>query len=154
MFVTEKMPEDAKVNLPFDVVVEADGSKPTLWRWAVDKERDAYIILAGTAGGAYEGTDKTEYYILNWQGHLISISADPLGRTYGESGTSMHWRINEIFTPETLKANKEDVMFLVKDAFRAIGEFFDGGKFVAVNIEFKKPLNIVAGGSRIELGSE
>ncbi|PPD49457.1 MAG: hypothetical protein CTY12_10770, partial [Methylotenera sp.] len=72
-FIVEQMPEEAKEKLPFNVSTRPDGSKHTLWKWVVDKERDAYLVFARSEGGGYEGTQLTKHYILSWQGHLISI---------------------------------------------------------------------------------
>ena len=135
-FIAEKMPDEAKEKLPFKVFTDFDGGKPTLWKWAVDKERDAYLVLVRSEGGAYEGTQITEHYVLNWKGNLISISADPLGETFTEAGSTMHWKIHKLNIPDELKIKHEEVMVLIKDAFRVVGQFFNGERFFDVEVEF------------------
>lgn len=134
------MPEEAKSNLPFEVVTYPDEKKPTLGKWAVDSERNAYIVLASTAGGGYEGTRVTEYYVLNLQGDLISITASPLDKTFSEAGTTMHWKVNQITLPKSLPVNMAEVIGIVRDAFRVIGQFFDGERYVDVQIELGQDL--------------
>jgi hypothetical protein len=135
-FIAEKMPEEAKEKLPFKVFTDYSGDKPTLSKWAVDKERDAYFVLINKEGGAYEGTQLTKHYVLNWAGHLISISADPLDETFTEAGSTMHWRIHKLNIPDELKDKQEEVKSLIKEAFRATGQHFNGERFFAVEVEF------------------
>jgi|GEM_PF-2012114 len=135
-FIAEKMPDDAKEHLPFKVFTDYSGDKPTLWRWAVDKEQGAYIVLINKVGGAYEGTQETKHYILNWKDSLISISADPLHEALSETGATMHWRIHKLNIPNELKNKQEEVISLIKEAFRVIGRFFDGERYFAVKVEF------------------
>ena len=54
-FIAEKMPEEAKEKLPFKVFTDYNGEKPTLGRWAVNKEQDAYIVLINKEGGGIRG---------------------------------------------------------------------------------------------------
>ena len=135
-FIAEKMPDEAKEKLPFKVFTDYSGDKPTLSKWAVDKERDAYFVLINKEGGAYEGTQLTKHYVLNWTGHLISISADPKAPTFSEAGATMHWRIHKLNIPIELKNKQEEVMGLIKEAFRAVGDLFNGERFFAVEVEF------------------
>jgi hypothetical protein len=135
-FIAEKMPEEAKEKLPFKVFTDYSGDKPTLGWWAVNKEQDAYVVLINKEGGAYEGTQLTKHYVLNWAGHLISISADPLDPTFSEAGATMHWRIHKLNIPDELKNKQEEVMNLIKEAFRAVGDVFNGERYVAVEVEF------------------
>jgi len=136
-FIAERMPAEAKERLPFTVATDHMGSKATLDLWAVDQARNAYIVLVRKEGGPYEGTQITKHYVLNWQGNLIRISADPLDKTFSEDGATMHWRINKLEIPETLNSMNVEITHLIKDAFRAIGEVFNGERFHAVDVEFK-----------------
>lgn len=148
MFVIEKMPEEAKVNLPFDVAVESDGSKPTLWKWAVDKAQDAYMVATNVVGGSYSGVPITKYFMMSWRGNLIPISAEPVGHKFNELGTTVLWKINEISLPEALLANRGEVITLIKDAFKAIGEFFDGERYAGVEVDFESALDNENGSSK------
>jgi len=50
-FVNELIPEELKENFPFKVVTAPDGSKPTLWKWTIDRERDAFLVVVDILGG-------------------------------------------------------------------------------------------------------
>lgn len=100
------------------------------------------IVLINKFGGAYEGTQVTKYYVLNWQGDLIRIVADPVGETFSEAGATMHWRIHNLEIPESLAHKTEEVSQLIKEAFRAVGEFFNGERFIAVDVHFDTSCNI------------
>lgn len=107
-----------------------------LWKWAIDKNRDAYLVLINKVSGAYEGTQETKYYELSWKNQLISIASDFLKQTFDEKRATMHWRIHKLDIPELLLDQHEDVINLIKEAFRTVGEFFDGDRYIAVEVEF------------------
>lgn len=132
MFVAEKMSDEVWKSLPFTVAKRVEDYR----KWAIDRERDAYIVLINKFGGSYEGTQETKYYVLNWQGGLIRIVADPVGETFSEAGATMHWRIHKLEIPESLAHKTEEVSQLIKEAFRAVGEFFNGERFIAVDVHF------------------
>ncbi|MGZ4969738.1 MAG: hypothetical protein ACXV8O_16705 [Methylobacter sp.] len=133
-FVIEKIPQEQLTTSSQKLI----GFNPKLCsRWAIDRDRDAFIIVNRTEGGAYEGTQATEYYTLSWKNELIRIVAEPLPSTYIEQGAVMSWRIRHLAIPETLQYQKEEVFQLIKDAFTAVGDCFNGHEYFAVNVEFK-----------------
>jgi len=133
-FVVEKIPQE-ELSSPNQKLI---GFNPALSsRWAIDRERDAFIVLNRTLGGAYDGTQVTDFYTLCWKGELIRIVADPLPKTYTERGAIMSWRVHGMSLPESLLDRKEYILQLVKDAFTAIGEAFNGQRFIGVNVEFE-----------------
>lgn len=144
-FIAEKMPEEAKEKLPFQVNAEYDGSKPTLWKWAVDKENDAFIVLVGTLGGSYSGTEVKHAYVLYLQGSLTSIFATPKQRTYTEDGLTMVWQIDSIDRHQDSQISVAELLPVIVDAFKVVGEFFDGHKFLHIAVILPEPEYITSG---------
>lgn len=137
-FVIEKIPQEQFATSSQQLI----GFNPKLCsRWAIDRDRDAFIVVNRTEGGAYEGTQATEYYTLSWKKELIRIVAEPLPSTYVEQGAVMSWRVRRLDIPEALQHQKEEVAQLIKDAFAAVGDCFNGHEYFAVNVEFKLSLS-------------
>lgn len=137
MFVAEIMPEAEKEKLPFPVYTYDDGTKPTLWKWVVDREQDAYMVLVNVEGGGYEGTPLTKHYILNWNNRLIRVSADPMGATFNESGATMHWIVHSVDVLKGLITDQDELNRVIQHAFRAVGELFDGEEYFSVAAVFE-----------------
>jgi hypothetical protein len=135
-FVNELIPEEQKDKFPFPVYIGYGGSKPTLYKWTIDRQRNAYLVLVNGEGGGYEGTPVTKHFVLNWDGNLISLSADPLGTSKVTSGVVMSWRIRHLVIPPALQSKKEEVIALIREAFSAMGDIYDGEKYVTVNVDF------------------
>lgn len=136
-FITEQMPEEAKANLPFRVCRDFNGKRPTLSRWVIDKDRKAYVVLVKKVGGSFEGTQETKHYILNWRSKLIAIRANPLKATFDHNGATMHWEINKLTIPDDLTSSVSELQEVIKQAFRAIGKFFDGHNYFDVKVVFR-----------------
>jgi len=135
-FVIEKIPQEELAKpgaeqIGFNLKLSTD--------WAIDHNREAFIVANRKVGGAYEGTQVTEYYTLSWKNELVRIVADPLPKTFTENGAIMSWRVYGLTLPETLQNQRQEVLQLVRDAFSAIGEFFNGYRFISVTVEFRLP---------------
>jgi len=141
-FIAELMPEEAKENLPFNVSAAYDGSRPSLWKWAVDTQNSAYIVLVNVHGGGYSGTEQDNVYILNWQGSLCSITASPQQRTFTENGVVMHWKIKTIDLHKDSPLTPVEILPILTSAFKAIGDLFNGEEFQDVLVTFP-PLEAV-----------
>jgi len=131
-FIIEKIPETEKKKFPFINIKLSS-------RWAIDREREVFIAITGTVGGPYEGTVPTDYYTMYWHNEKIDIAATPLPKSFTERGAIMNWHIHGLEIPETLQDRKESVFQLIRDAFSAIGQSFDGDRFLSVNVEFDRP---------------
>jgi len=132
-FVVEKIPQQELARSDAGQI----GFNPGLsTHWAIDGDRDAFIVLTKTEGGPYEGTQITKYYTLCWKNELIQIAADPLAKTFKEQGAVMSWRVHKLALPESLQNQKDAVLQLIRDAFGSIGEFFNGERFISVDVEF------------------
>lgn len=105
-------------------------------RWVVDRDRDAFMVLTNKFGGAYEGTQETKYYTLSWKNQLVHLDADPLPKTFPAEGAVMHWRVHRLLVPPVLEARRDEILELLRDAFRAVGQSFDGDRFVDVELQF------------------
>ncbi|MBK8814391.1 MAG: hypothetical protein IPN42_02255 [Methylococcaceae bacterium] len=135
-FVIEKIPQEALISSIQEYVrFNIDLSQ----EWAIDRDRNAFLVLNRKVGGPYDGTQITKYYTLSWNDQLIRITADPLPKTFTKEGAIMNWRIHKFSIPEELQEQKDEVIALIRDAFRALGEFFNGERFISVHVEFKLP---------------
>jgi len=133
-FVVEKIPQEV-LSSPNQKLI---GFNPALSsRWAIDRERDAFIVLNRKLGGAYDGTQETKYFTLSWNNELIQIVADPLIKTFTKEGAVMSWRVHSITIPSALQNRCDEVFQLIKAAFAAVGECFNGYEYISVNVEFK-----------------
>ena len=137
-FVNELVPEVEKSKLTFPVSTRPDGSKPTLWKWTIDRDRDAVLVFTRSEGGGYvyECSQPTMHFVLRWGENLIHISACPLSVSRYEDGLVMTWRILNLEYPPVLDEQQKDVVALVRDAFATLGEHYDGEQFNKVNLEF------------------
>jgi len=135
-FVNERIPDVEKENFGFSVFTQPDGSKPTLSRWTIDRERNAFLVLTHTEGGGYEGTQPTEHYVLSWNGNLIRFAGDAKSSGSMEAGQMMSWRVHHMVIPSTLENKWEMVLQLIREALDAKGWLYDRDCLVAVNVEF------------------
>jgi hypothetical protein len=51
-FINERIPEEEKKKFTFPVMTYPDGDTPTLRKWTIDREREAYMVHTKTGGGA------------------------------------------------------------------------------------------------------
>lgn len=134
-FVNELIPEAEKEKFAFPVFTRPDGSKPTLWKWTIDRERAAFLVFTRSEGGGYEGTPLTKHFVLSWNGFLINLSAEPLGASRSGAGIVMSWQIHSLNLPAALQDRKDEVIHLIKESFSAMGDIYDGDQYEAVNVE-------------------
>ena len=135
-FVNELIPESEKEKFTFPVTTKHDGSKPTLWKWTIDRDRNAYLVFTKSVGGGYEGTPLTKFFVLNWNGKLIYLCAEPLGTSRKPAGVVMSWRIHKLDIPSDLPNTQEELMQIIREAFAMMGDLYDGEQYVAVNVDF------------------
>lgn len=135
-FINELIPEEEKKKFTFPVSTRADGSKPTLWKWTIDRERNAFLVATRTEGGGYEGTQLTEHYVLSWNDNLIRFAGDPQTSGSMETGQVMAWRVHQLVIPSVLQQKQEEVLQLIREALDSKDWPYRRGSFVAMNIEF------------------
>ena len=135
-FVIEKIPQDALSSSNQELV---NINTKLSQEWAIDRDRNAFIVLTRKVGGPYEGTHITKYYTLSWNNELIRIAADPLPCTYAEHGAIMNWRVHKLAIPDVLMPQKEAVLDLIQDAMKAVGDCFNGYEYIACKVQFDLP---------------
>jgi len=136
-FVNELIPDEQKEKLPFPVKVSPfDGSKPTLWKWTIDRERDVYLVVASIWGGGYEGTPPDYYYVLSWKDELILFSAEEYLSGTRETDQTLTWKVHRLEIPESLQDKKEEVLQLIREALDAQGWLYNRDCLEAVFVEF------------------
>lgn len=135
-FVVDRIPND-KLDEFGIVYVDAQGQKTILSsRWAKNDLEQATFVYRRAEGGGYEGTRRTEHYTLVWKGEKVEVVADPSQTTYTSSGPVMTWRVRGLRVPSDLSDKTEIIHRLIQEAFRAVGESFDGQGFAEVYVVF------------------
>jgi hypothetical protein len=74
---------------------------------------------------------------MNWQGNLISITADRVGVTEDENGVVLTWRVHRLVIPSVLQEQRGAVVALIKEAFATMGDIYNGEQYAAVDVDFK-----------------
>lgn len=136
-FMNEKIPSEVKETLPLSVQRSPfDGSAPTLWKWTIDRAREAYLVCTGKEGGSYEGTQLTESYALVWRGQVVTFGGDPTRTTGPQGAVSLRWRIYGLQIPETLRDREQEVVAMITEALDAKGFLFDRTCLASVDVHF------------------
>jgi hypothetical protein len=135
-FVNELIPEDEKEKFTFTVSTRLDGSRPTLWKWTTDKERNVFLVLRNVVGGAYEGTQETEHYVLSWNGDLIFFDGEPAVSQKGQEKPTLTWHITKLDFPSRLQNQREEVIKLISEALDAQGLLYSRERVKAVRVNF------------------
>lgn len=135
-FMNERIPEEEKAKFTFPVYTQPDGSKPTLWKWTIDRERHAFLVITHIVGGGYSGTDPEEHFVLSWNGQLIRFSGQyKIGGSRGE-GYALTWRLSAVEIPAAIEERRPEVLALVTEALGTKGRFFNSSNLISVNVEF------------------
>lgn len=135
-FANELIQEEQKDKFPFPVFTSQDGSKPTLWKWTIDRERDAYLVLVNAGGGGYDDTPVRHYYILWWEGEMISLGADQYLSGSNAVDMVLTWKVHHLEIPPALQERRDEVMQLIREALDAQGLVYNRSRVVAVNVQF------------------
>lgn len=116
VFVNELIPESEKETFTFPVDTRPGGHKPTLWKWTLDRSRNAFLAHTHTFGGGAEGTQETQSYVLSWNGNLVHFRGDPSLSGTKATGLILSWRVHGIVIPPALQNQTEAVMQLIREA--------------------------------------
>ncbi|MBI5790400.1 MAG: hypothetical protein HZA63_02885 [Rhodocyclales bacterium] len=143
-FTVEHIPEDVVTNgvLSRYSAYAKDRYYPLSSKWVADHERNARMAIVSRVGGAsgpYDGTTETDGFALFWHDHVIGVYANPLPTSCPPSGPEMNWRVHRLQLPDIFQARRDEVLDLIREAFRAVGQFFNGERFAAVNVQFDLP---------------
>lgn len=135
-FVNELIPEEAKEAFDFPVQVSlTSGAKPTLWKWTVDRERNAFLIQTGIEGGAYEGTPEETSFVLLLDGHKCSFTGTNQIRVV-DGANHLTWNIRNLSVSDALAHDQERVMSLIADALDAMGFLYRRSAVKTVTTHF------------------
>jgi len=136
-FVNEIIPESVKAKFNFPVRTMNDGSKPTLWKWAIDKERDIALVNTDKEGGYYEGTTETRSFMLLFQGLHIAFVGEC--KYIGKSKTAMEieWLICSITEAKSGGIDVNEIKKTISDALTAMGWLYSTVNIVKTSVAFK-----------------
>ncbi|MCB1869652.1 MAG: hypothetical protein KDI43_14335 [Gammaproteobacteria bacterium] len=134
-FINERIPEEEKEKFNFSVSTRPDGSKPTLWKWTIDRERKVFLVITNIVGGGYSGTDPTEYFVLCWNNQLVKFSGNYKISGSKGNGYTLTWRLSEVEIPPAIEEKRSEVTSLIREALDAKGRFFNRANLVSVVVE-------------------
>ena len=135
-FINERIPEEEKEKLAFEVSTRPDGSKPTLYKWTIDRERNAYLVTTKVIGGGAGGGKTIEYFALVWNSNVVGFSGY-YQRTRDNVGSiTQNWYIQNLEIPSSISDLKEEIVRLVRDALDVRGVLYSRKNidYVVVNI--------------------
>ncbi|MCQ4347050.1 hypothetical protein NGA35_06340 [Pseudomonas stutzeri] len=132
-FVNCLMPDEDKGKIDFPVYTEKDGRRPTLYKWTVDAERNAFLVLADIEGGPHADTDQEFRFILACKAFRIRFWAKKDSMSKIDTGNFVSWRVYGVDIPEGI--SEEQVRSLITDALMAFGAYWNGER-CRVTVEF------------------
>ena len=135
-FVNEIIPEEEKAKFNFPVSTLRDGSKPTLHKWTIDRERDVFIVHTKSEGGSYEGTPEERHVVLSWRSCPVNFIGTYAIEGSSDEGYVISWHIRDLVIPPELKIHERDVLALISEAVDAMGLRFKRNQIAAVHVHF------------------
>jgi len=132
-FVNFLMTDEDKEKIYFPVASSSDGRRTTLWKWTVDEERNAFMVLAGIEGGPHADTDEEFRFVLVYKGFRIGFLAEKDSMQRKCTGRDIFWRVYGVGFPETV--SRDEVQDLIVDALTVFGGLWDGEHY-RVSVEF------------------
>ena len=136
-FVNERIPEEEKEKFNFEVSTRPDGSKPTLFMWTIDRERNAYLVITSIKGGGADWGTKTTYFALMWNSHVVRFSGIDKRSRDDTGNFILNWQIESLEIPSPISEQKEEIIVLVRDALDVMGILYSrkGVDRVVVDVE-------------------
>lgn len=104
------------------------------WMWTIDRERD--IVLVEMEGQGYEHSEIPMFYALVWKKNVIIMETFSWGKGNYTIGAEIWWKIRSIRIPESLIAEKDTIIKLIKEAFDAYGSEHKRAHVKKVNFEY------------------
>lgn len=149
-FINELIPEKEKAGFDFPAYVASDGSKPTLWKWTADKERDAYLVNTDVKGGAYDGNPELRRFVLLFEKHAVFFWAEPktfkaklvfptgrAGNPPTPASTDLLWSVRDLEIPPDLLPLKREILKIIEEALIARGYVYDPERFGTISVTFE-----------------
>jgi hypothetical protein len=137
-FVNEIIPESAKAEFKFPVKTLGDGSKPTLWKWTIDKERDIFLINTSKEGGAYEGTNETRNFMLKLKNRQVTFTAECKYISKSNTEMEVEWVVRNISPIDSNAANSGEVEKIITEALTEMGWLYSTTNVSSTSVVFAR----------------
>ena len=135
-FINERIPEEEKEKFTFEVTTRPDGSKPTLYKWTIDRERNAFLLTTKKSGGDAGGSETITYFVLVWNSHVVQFSGSYERSRDNAGKITQNWNIENLEIPSSISDLKEEIVRLIRDALDVRGVLYSRKNidYVIVNI--------------------
>jgi len=143
-FVNELIPEDEKSKFDFPVRTVRTNIHPTLYKWVIDRDRNAFLVKTH-ARGLFDdsGLEEAEELVLVWQGEVTKLRGKWGEVTQEGRGKSLNWRIYDVRIPLALAAEKDEVLELIIEAFKARSWPYRKEKYESIEVSIEGPVRIM-----------
>jgi len=132
-FVNCLMADEDREKIYFPVFTMRDGRRPTLYKWAVDVDRDAFLVVAGISGGPHADTAEECRFVLVYKNCRIVFWASNEFWKMSPSGGLDTWSVSRIDVPA--EVGEAEAKSIIEDALRSYGSGWNG-QMVKVGVEF------------------
>lgn len=135
-FINEIIPEDVKTGFAFPVKTLSDGTRPTLWKWTIDKERDITLLTTDKEGGAYEGTNETRSFMLLSRGLQIPFIGECRIISKSTTAVEVEWQVRNVTGGQNGVIQTPEVQESITDALNAMGWLYSTTNVEKVSVTF------------------
>jgi hypothetical protein len=140
-FISEIIPEEQKNKFAFQVATNGDGSRPTLYKWAVDYKRNIFLVLTKQGGGGHQGVPLTQWYVLSWNSEVINFQCESHSSGDISSGQYLLLKVSQLAIPLVLKERKDDVVKLIQEVMTVDEWPYYKKAYVEINVEFDQAIS-------------
>jgi len=134
-FVNELVPEHEKQRLLAISSDEPNARRIELWKWTVDRGRDAFLFQTHKWGGSYEGTIQAQHLVLGLQGQLVRFLALSTNVAASPENGVLVWQVKDISLPQGFGLDMGAVQAIIREALEARGWLYDNSTF-NVRVDF------------------
>ena len=135
-FVNEEITEEMDIELlnSFNFKNPVTNKPLRLWKWTIDRERDAFLV--GLGGVGYYDSEIPMFHALVWEKNVIILETYSEEHGKYSSGIEVRWKISKIKAPEILIQDQQTIINLIKDAFDAKGVGYERDCVISVNFDY------------------
>lgn len=137
-FVNEIIPESAKAEFKFPVKTLSDGSKPTLWKWTIDKARDIVLITTSKEGGTYEGSNEARNFMLQLQNRQVTFTGDCKYTSKSNIEIEVEWIVSNICPIDGNTANSIEIEKIIVEALTEMGWLYSTTNVSRASVAFDR----------------
>jgi hypothetical protein len=135
-FVNEFVNAADKARIDWTQFKPEHFSKPHRpWKWTIDRERDAFLLLLEQTGRDETNT-RPDVFILAWKDESIRIEARVTGSGTGKFWDTLCWTVSKVDIPPGLQDSEAAVLQLVREALTAHGRLFDTTHLRTITVKF------------------